>query len=202
MSDQALPLCVCQLLELLDAKAHVCWNEIPAVLRSDAWRIAYNRGLIATNAGVWGPAAVRHEPYRQALNMPFWLTESGKDALALHRARESEKHAATEAAHKAGVETQEQGEETNAPARLTVDLARKTITLDGRSYDVRSDNALRWVRVLAEHPKEWISSADLKMHDPELQDSRTDRWRKHLPEAILRLIDSETGKGSRLRVQP
>ena len=43
------------------------------------------------------------------------------------------------------------------PPRLTMDLPRKTLTLDGVTYDVASDNALRWVQVLAEHPGEWIS---------------------------------------------
>ncbi len=37
------------------------------------------------------------------------------------------------------------------PPRLTVDLARMTITLDGQTYDVPSENALRWVKVLADH---------------------------------------------------
>ncbi len=86
------------------------------------------------------------------------------------------------------------------PPRLTVDVACKTITLDGETYDVTSINALRWVKVLADHPGEWISSTGLEKYDPELQNPRTDRWRPYLPEAVLSLIDSETGKGSRIRL--
>jgi hypothetical protein len=88
-----------------------------------------------------------------------------------------------------------------SPPGLAVDLVRKTITLNDKTYDAPSDNALRWVKVLADHPGEWISGADLENHDSELQNPRTDRWRKHLPEAVLSLIDSETGKGSRIRLQ-
>jgi hypothetical protein len=85
------------------------------------------------------------------------------------------------------------------PHRVNVDLARMTITLDGKEYDVSSENALRWVNVLADHPLEWISSSELERHDPQLGNPRTDRYKKHLPKRILSLIDSETGKGSRIR---
>jgi hypothetical protein len=88
---------------------------------------------------------------------------------------------------------------SRAAPRLTVDVARKTITLDGETDDVTSDAALRWVKVLAEHPGEWISAVELRKHDPELDSARTDRLKKLLPERVQHLIDSETGKGSRLR---
>ena len=86
------------------------------------------------------------------------------------------------------------------PPRLTVDLAKKTITLDGNPYDVDSENALRWVKVLAEHAGDWISSTGLKKHDSELDGCRPDRLKKHLPDAVLDLIESDTGKGSRMCV--
>ncbi len=84
--------------------------------------------------------------------------------------------------------------------RLTVDLARMIITLDGQEHEVTSESALRWVKVLADHAGEWISGKDLEKHDPELASTRTDRWRKFLPKPILSLIDSVTGKGSRIRL--
>lgn len=94
----------------------------------------------------------------------------------------------------------EAGEQSQEPHahRLTVDLPAKTITLDEEYYDVGSDNALRWVKVLAEHSDDWISGTDPKKYDRELEYERTDRFKKHLPEEILSLIDSETGKGSRI----
>jgi hypothetical protein len=58
---------------------------------------------------------------------------------------------------------------------------------------------LRWVKVLAEHPGEWISGPELRHYDQELDGCRPHRLRKSLPPAILDLIDSETGKGSRVR---
>ncbi len=38
--------------------------------------------------------------------------------------------------------------------RLTVNLKRKEVAIDGEQFDVSSDLALRWVRVLAKHPHE------------------------------------------------
>jgi hypothetical protein len=84
--------------------------------------------------------------------------------------------------------------------RLTVDLARKIIILDGRKFDVSSDNALQWVKVLADHPGEWLSGSALEKLDLELANPRTDRYKRFLPDAILSLIDSVTGIGSRIRL--
>jgi hypothetical protein len=93
MSDlptEVLPPCVYRLLQLLDDKNHVSGDEIPADLIGDACQIAYNRGLIQTYAVPLYQSAARHVIYRRSPNMPFWLTEAGKDALAIHRAREDE----------------------------------------------------------------------------------------------------------------
>jgi hypothetical protein len=85
--------------------------------------------------------------------------------------------------------------------RLTVDLDRRTLTLDGVEYDVSSQSALQWVQVLADRPGEWVSSSDLpKLTNNELLDKRTDRYKRHLPEQVLALLDSETGAGSRIRL--
>jgi hypothetical protein len=83
---------------------------------------------------------------------------------------------------------------------LSVDLNRLTITLDGKTYDVRSEAALRWMKVLAEHPGEWISGPDLRKYDQELDSCRTDRLKPKLPDPISDLIDSDPGKGSRIRL--
>jgi hypothetical protein len=81
-----------------------------------------------------------------------------------------------------------------------VDLDRQTLTLDGIQFTVQSVRALRWVRVLAEHPGNWVSSKDLEESDQDLINVRTHKLRKYLPEAVLSLIDSDTGKGSRIRL--
>jgi hypothetical protein len=84
-----------------------------------------------------------------------------------------------------------------APRRLTVDLARKTITLDGIAHDVDSAIALRWVKVLADHAGERISDPELESYDPELLNVRTHRVLKHIPEPVRALLDTNN-KGSRL----
>jgi hypothetical protein len=84
--------------------------------------------------------------------------------------------------------------------RIAVDLACRTVTLNGTPHDVSSANACRWVAVLAEHLGEWISSTELEGYDNELVAVRTDKLRKHLPKNVDDLIESDTGKGSRLRL--
>jgi hypothetical protein len=126
------------------------------------------------------------------------LSETGAIALLnkiLRRARD----VGTTPEAGSGEQPAAQAKEPPLP-RLTVDLARKTATLDGVSHDVSSDLALRWVKVLADHAGDWISGSELERYDESLIGARTDRLRKFLPDAILRLIDSETGKGSRIRL--
>lgn len=86
-----------------------------------------------------------------------------------------------------------------SPPRLTVDLACKTVTLDGTKYDVSSDNAIRWVKVLADHPGEWISGSELTKYDSDLI-VRTDRLKRFLPTQVRALIEQRTGAGSRIRL--
>ncbi len=83
-----------------------------------------------------------------------------------------------------------------------MDLGRKTITLDGVAHDVDSYQALRWIIVLAEHLGEWISSTELKGHDPELDDPRPDRLKRLLPVEICQLISTNRRKGARLLLPP
>ena len=79
---------VLRLLELFEVRTVVPWNDIPAELH-DAWRIACDQGYITFDARLRN--AERHEAYRQSLNVAYWITEPGRDALAL--LRESERPA-------------------------------------------------------------------------------------------------------------
>ncbi len=85
-------------------------------------------------------------------------------------------------------------------AHISVDLARRQVVIDGQSYDVNSENALRWVKVLIEHPGEWITGGELEKYDANLIGIRTDRLRPYLPEELLQHIESEPGIGSRFRM--
>jgi hypothetical protein len=90
--------------------------------------------------------------------------------------------------------------EVTGPApRLTVDVVRQTITLDNTTHDT-TELAARWVRVLADHPGQWISGPDLIDFDKRLDGTRTDRLRPQLPREVDELIDCVTGKGSRIRL--
>jgi hypothetical protein len=93
--------------------------------------------------------------------------------------------------------TNGRGDTGDDPPCLLVDLASNTATLNGTPYDVRSSQTLRWVKVLADHPGEWIAGPDLQTYDAELDGVRTDKLRPYLPSEIATLIDSSTGKGSR-----
>jgi hypothetical protein len=82
--------------------------------------------------------------------------------------------------------------------RIVVDVNRETITLDGKKWAVSSQQALRWVKVLAKHSGEWISSKELKNFDAELDGFEPHKSREKLPAEINSLIESRTGAGSRL----
>jgi hypothetical protein len=92
------------------------------------------------------------------------------------------------------------GTDSGSRQRLTVNLPRKIATLDDVEYDVASDSALRWLQVLADQPGEWIAGRDLKNYDPYLEGARTNRLRQYLPDAVRALIESDTGKGSRIKL--
>jgi hypothetical protein len=81
---------------------------------------------------------------------------------------------------------------------VQVDVATRTVSFDGALYDV-SEQAARWLKVLADHRGEWISGEQLAGHDPELDGVRTDRLRSRLPDSVRALIDSKPGAGSRMR---
>ena len=85
-------------------------------------------------------------------------------------------------------------------SRMTVNVERRTVILDGQPYDVTSQQALRWLKVLADHPDEWISAADLKGYDGELDGARTNKLKPFLPNCINKLITSKAGAGSRLKI--
>jgi hypothetical protein len=82
--------------------------------------------------------------------------------------------------------------------RLTVDLSKRVVILDGKPFDVASEQALRWVKVLADRPGVWVSSRELESLDTDLVGVRTDKLRRHLPVEILKMIESRPGTGSRL----
>lgn len=79
-----------------------------------------------------------------------------------------------------------------------MDLPSKTLTLGGTTYSVASERALRWVQILTERPGVWVSSRELPGLDRELQDTRTDKYKKLLPAPVLAIIESQTGGGSRI----
>jgi hypothetical protein len=89
---------------------------------------------------------------------------------------------------------------TEPPPRLTTDLARLLVTLDGTTWEVASAQALRWVQVLATHPGEWISGPELPVYDNQLAYARPDRLKTFLPVRVRILISTHRRKGSRLRL--
>jgi hypothetical protein len=85
-----------------------------------------------------------------------------------------------------------------APEAPIVDLAKKTVAYGGETYDVKSEQALRMLKILASSPGEWFRPKQLEAADEELIGLRTDRLKKDLPSRIRKLIDSQRGAGVRL----
>jgi hypothetical protein len=117
------------------------------------------------------------------------LTQEGKGVFALYLVSEAEKAA----------KAVPQQPNAPVPARITVDLARMQVTLDGVSMECDSVQALRLVKVYADHPDVWISASELKNHDYELDGAKPHVLKKRLPRVIASLIQSDRRKGSRLR---
>jgi hypothetical protein len=181
-----LPRPVYELLAFVECRGKVQDHEIPEHLR-DALQFSCGKKLAVRIpvAGCAGPVDRRRRLWK--------LSSDGSSELALHRMTDVDR-VASNLNH-----TQPTPPAESAPPRLSVDVSRRTITFDGASNEVPSVSALRWVKVLAEHRGEWISGSELEEYDPELDGVRTDRLRKRLPESIRTVIDSDRGKGSRIR---
>lgn len=83
---------------------------------------------------------------------------------------------------------------------VSVDVATCSAIFQGQRYDLRDEQPTRWLKVLADHPGEWISGSDLEDIDEELTGARTDRLHKKLPSDLQPLVESARGKGSRLKL--
>ncbi len=75
--------------------------------------------------------------------------------------------------------------------RLQVDVDQKTVTLDGTPHKVSHEQAL-WLDALVKANGDWRSSTELNVTKP-------DRLKARLPKEIQKMIESTTGKGSRIR---
>jgi len=85
---------------------------------------------------------------------------------------------------------------------IMVDLERRTATIVAtrKEFELKSEQSLRWLKVLAENEGKWISGSNLKDYDPELEGGRTDRLRKGLPLQLRRLIKTSKRFGARLKM--
>jgi hypothetical protein len=177
------PKCVYELLGLLRSRGgRILETEIPERLRI---AIPICRG---------GNPLIAAVPVAGAMFAPrpptTWkLTREGDAVLALHLVSEADR-ASTEAAS--------ERPKQSPSVRITVDLARMQVTLDGVSMECNSVQALRLVQVYAEHPDVWISASELKNYDTELIGAKPHVLKKLLPLAIRSLIESDRRKGSRL----
>lgn len=87
-----------------------------------------------------------------------------------------------------------------AEAPLLVDTQSLSVRVSAtrQSYPLSSIEVARWLRILAERPNAWVSSADLGELDVELSGQRVERLRKHLHRSIAKLVEVKRGKGARL----
>jgi len=179
----SFPKCVYELLGLLRSRGgRILETEIPGTLR------------VAIPICQLGTPLIAAVPVAGAMFAPkpptTWkLTREGAGVFALHRVTEAERAAA---------QAMSPPPKESAPLRLTVDLARMQLTLDGICMDCDSVQALRLVKVYAEHPDVWISASELKNYNSELDGAKPHVLKKLLPPTIRSLIQSNRRKGSRL----
>ena len=84
--------------------------------------------------------------------------------------------------------------------KVRVNLKSWTVSIDDAFYTLDSEQAVRWIKVLAANRGVLISSGGLAKYDPELIDPRTDRIRKKLPEPVTALLETVPKKGTRMRL--
>lgn len=74
--------------------------------------------------------------------------------------------------------------------RLKVDTQTNCAVLDGTEHKLSTEQAL-FVNYLVEADGLWCSSTEMDI-------TKTDRLKRNLPESIRKMIESQTGKGSRI----
>jgi hypothetical protein len=91
--------------------------------------------------------------------------------------------------------------EQRAPS-IMVDLERRTATIVAtrKEFELKSEQSLRWLKVLSENEGKWIAGPKLKDYDQALDGGRTDRLRKGLPSQLSRLITTSKRLGARLKM--
>lgn len=82
---------------------------------------------------------------------------------------------------------------------VQVDVEESSIVVFNRRYVV-DDQLLQLMRLLLEEPGAWVSSTYIT-DDPLFAGARIDRLRKRFPGAVQDLIESQPGKGYRLRFE-
>jgi len=82
---------------------------------------------------------------------------------------------------------------------VQVDVEESSIVVFNRRYVV-DDQLLQLMRLLLEEPGAWVSSTYIT-DDPLFAGARIDRLRKRFPVAVQDLIESQAGKGYRLRFE-
>ena len=87
---------------------------------------------------------------------------------------------------------------------LMADVERCAIFYNGNAYPIRSENAVRWVKVLHANLGRRIPARELHDHDEYLNGARPQDFKAFLPQKISKLIDTTSGHngGSRLTLPP
>ncbi len=182
----SFPKSVYELLGLLSSRGgRMLDTEIPGHLRN-ALHICRRERQLIVPIPVAGPLFAAKRP------TTWKLSREGEGILAWHREIEAE-----------SIQPEAEGGEQPGPPkeppppRLTVDLARMGAILDGVFMDCDSEQALRLLKVYADHPGVWISATELKDYDAELDGAKPHVLKKLLPPTIRSLVKSNHRKGSR-----
>ena len=86
--------------------------------------------------------------------------------------------------------------------RLVVDIEKRLAVLDGKQFELATENVARWLRVLAKNEGQLIKQKEVAAHDAELKDVRVRDLKAKLPAAIKRLVETKStaAGGTRLRL--
>lgn len=87
---------------------------------------------------------------------------------------------------------------------VSVEKLEAVVNVPGKTsktFQISRAQSARFLKVLADNPRVWISGPDLRSYDKELDGARTDKLRKGLPQEIQCLVETSKQNGARLNME-
>lgn len=142
----------------------------------------------------WTDSRIEHEHRKLSCELNFEWHEAWKAATKYEVGRSRQDSSSKEKHTLEGIAKTDSENEQPCEKMLTIDKRRLEATYGGKTYPITERQA-EFLEKLIEKPGVWIPGSELKKHYEE----RLDKVKNYLPKPILKLIESHTRKGYRLK---